>query len=69
MRSIARRFATVDWQLTVLEPDERHPDGTFVEDTAVVAERVAVTSRPGAPTRAGEVSSVAAALAAVQAGA
>ena len=50
-------------ELTVLEPDERYPDGTFVEDTAVVAARVAVTSRPGAPTRAGEVPSVAAALA------
>ena len=47
----------------MLEADERFPDGTFVEDTAVVAERVAVASRPGAPTRAGEVSSVAAALA------
>ena len=47
----------------MLEADERYPDGTFVEDTAVVAERVAVASRPGAPTRAGEVSSVAEALA------
>ena len=33
-------------------------DGTFVEDTAVAD--VAVASRPGAPTRAGEVSSCAA---------
>jgi dimethylargininase len=46
----------------VLEPDERHPDGTFVEDTAVVAARVAVTTRPGAPTRAGEVGAVGAVL-------
>jgi dimethylargininase len=49
-------------ELTVLEPDERHPDGTFVEDTAVVCARVAVTTRPGAPSRAGEVPAVAAAL-------
>lgn len=49
-------------ELTVLAPDERYPDGTFVEDTAVVAARVAVATRPGAPTRAGEVSTVAAAL-------
>lgn len=48
--------------LTVLAADERHPDGTFVEDTAVLTERVAITTRPGAPTRAGEVGAMAAAL-------
>ena len=46
----------------MLAADERHPDGTFVEDTAIVAARVAVATLPGAPTRAGEVSAVAAAL-------
>jgi dimethylargininase len=46
----------------VLPPDERHPDGTFVEDTAVVGERFAVATRPGAPSRAGEVGAVASAL-------
>jgi len=40
-------------EVTVLPPDERFPDGTFVEDTAVVAQRVAVATRPGAPTRTG----------------
>ena len=49
-------------ELTVLPPDERFPDGTFVEDTAVVTERVAVATRPGAPTRTAEVEVVAAAL-------
>jgi dimethylargininase len=49
-------------ELTVLQADERHPDSTFVEDTAVLTERVAITTRPGAPTRAGEVGAVAAAL-------
>jgi dimethylargininase len=49
-------------EVTVLPPDERFPDGTFVEDTAVVAQRVAVATRPGAPTRTGEVEIVAAAL-------
>ena len=48
--------------VTVLDADERHPDGTFVEDTALLTERVAVTTRPGAPTRAGEVAAVAGAL-------
>jgi len=49
-------------EVTVLPPDERFPDGTFVEDTAVVAERAAVSSRPGAPTRQGEAPAIAARL-------
>ncbi len=49
-------------EVTVLPADERFPDGTFVEDTAVVAARVAVATRPGAPARCGEVPAVAAAL-------
>jgi dimethylargininase len=49
-------------ELTVLPADERFPDGTFVEDTAVIASRVAVLTSPGAPTRLGEVPAVAAAL-------
>jgi dimethylargininase len=49
-------------ELTELPADEQYPDGTFVEDTALVAERVAVVTRPGAPTRAGEVGAVVAAL-------
>lgn len=39
------------------------PDAVFVEDTAVVLDEVAVLARPGAPSRRGEVSSVAEALA------
>jgi dimethylargininase len=49
-------------QITALPPDDRYPDGTFVEDTAVVTERVAIVTRPGAESRAGEVPAVAAAL-------
>ena len=45
--------------LTKLEPDELHPDSTFVEDTAVMVDGSAVLTRPGAPSRAGEVASVA----------
>lgn len=40
-----------------------HPDGVFVEDAAVVLPDLAVIARPGAPSRRGEVESVAAALA------
>lgn len=41
-------------ELIVLEPDERFPDGCFVEDTAIVTSEVAVITRPGAETRLGE---------------
>ena len=51
--------------LTRLAPDERFPDSTFIEDTAVLvrsfaegrdsAAVTAILARPGAPTRAGEV--------------
>lgn len=44
--------------LTRLEPDERYPDSTFVEDTAVITERCAVLTRPGAPSRSGEVARI-----------
>jgi dimethylargininase len=49
-------------ELTVLPADEAYPDGTFVEDTAVIAGRVATITRPGAPSRRGEVASIIAAL-------
>ena len=38
-----------------LAADERYPDSTFVEDTAVLTERCAILTRPGAPSRADEV--------------
>ncbi|MCU1264727.1 MAG: amidinotransferase [Acidobacteria bacterium] len=38
-----------------LEPDARYPDATFVEDAAVLTERCAVITRPGAPSRLEEV--------------
>lgn len=39
-----------------------HPDAVFVEDTVLVLDEVAVLLRPGAPSRRGEVASVAEAL-------
>jgi dimethylargininase len=45
-------------KVTVLDADDAHPDSTFVEDVAVIAERVAVATRPGAPSRGGEVASM-----------
>ena len=45
-----------------LSPEDAFPDGTFVEDTAIATGRGAVLTRPGAPSRAGEVARVAPAL-------
>jgi dimethylargininase len=44
--------------LVGLPPDERHPDSTFVEDTAIVTSRGAVITRPGAPSRLGEIDAI-----------
>jgi dimethylargininase len=49
-------------EVTVMAADENHPDGTFVEDTFVIAERVAIATRPGAKSRMHEVAAVAALL-------
>ena len=43
--------------------DEAHPDCVFIEDTCVVVEGVALITRPGHPSRRGEVAPVADALA------
>ncbi|HKG97969.1 MAG TPA: hypothetical protein VKA97_09155 [Pyrinomonadaceae bacterium] len=45
--------------LSRLAADERYPDSTFVEDTAVLTARGAVITRPGAPSRLGEIESIA----------
>ena len=42
-----------------LAADERYPDSTFVEDTAVLTARGAVITRPGAASRLGEIDSIA----------
>jgi dimethylargininase len=49
--------------LVRLEADDRYPDSTFVEDTAVLTERCAILARPGAPSRVGEVAGIATVLA------
>ncbi len=48
--------------LIELEPDPKYPDSTFVEDTAILTEKCAVITRPGAPSRSGEILSMAATL-------
>ncbi|WP_410288333.1 dimethylarginine dimethylaminohydrolase family protein [Desulfosarcina sp.] len=46
----------------VLDPLEGHPDAHFVEDAAVVTPEIAIITNPGAASRKGEVTSIAAAL-------
>lgn len=41
--------------LKALEADLNHPDGNFVEDAAIVTEKCAIITRPGADSRKGEV--------------
>jgi len=44
--------------LTRLPEDPAHPDSTFVEDTAVLTAKRAILTRPGAPSRSGEVAAI-----------
>src|ERR1700691_2214746 len=53
-----RALAACGVEVIVMSADPDYPDGTFVEDTFVIAERVAIATRPGARTRIGEVESV-----------
>ncbi len=41
-----------------LNADAAYPDSTFVEDTALVTERGAILTRPGAESRMGEVTAI-----------
>ncbi len=47
-----------------LEADAHYPDGCFVEDTAIVTEKMAIITKPGAPERLGEEEKIAAVLSA-----
>jgi dimethylargininase len=50
-------------ELVRLSEDPAHPDATFVEDTAILSGRCNVLTRPGASSRAGEVTAIRAVLA------
>ncbi len=45
-------------EVTLLPADPAHPDSTFVEDTAIVTPMAAILTRPGAASRAGEVTAI-----------
>jgi len=48
--------------VTALPADEKYPDSVFIEDAAVLSEKVAVITRPGAASRQGEAMAVVASL-------
>jgi len=56
--ALAELGATV----TRLDDADAFPDGVFVEDTALVLDEVAISMRPGAESRRGEVTGIVAAL-------
>jgi dimethylargininase len=44
--------------LTIVDPDLRYPDSTFVEDAAILTPNAAIFTRPGASSREGEVAAI-----------
>ena len=44
--------------VTTLPEDAAHPDSTFVEDTSILTAKQAILTRPGAPSRMGEVARI-----------
>jgi len=57
-----KALETAEVQVTALAADERFPDATFIEDTAVLVPEAAVIARPGAASRLGEEETIADAL-------
>ncbi|MCB9701163.1 MAG: N(G),N(G)-dimethylarginine dimethylaminohydrolase [Myxococcales bacterium] len=58
-------LASAGLEVIRLPPAPEFPDSTFVEDAAILTPRGAILTRPGAPSRAGEVEGIAAALSAL----
>jgi dimethylargininase len=56
-------LAAAGWRVVEAPPADELPDATFVEDTAVLLGDRVLLTRPGHPARAGEVATVAGALA------
>ena len=51
-------LADLGARVTRLEDADAFPDGVFVEDTALVLDEVAISMRPGAESRRGEVTGI-----------
>jgi dimethylargininase len=61
-QAYCRTLEQLGLSLDRLPPDPEFPDSTFVEDAAIVTAKGAVLTRPGAPSRAGEVAALGVAL-------
>src|SRR4051812_5358313 len=57
-----RTLERLGLSLARLPGDAEFPDSTFVEDAAIVTSKGAILTRPGAPSRAGEVRAMGEAL-------
>jgi dimethylargininase len=57
-----RALEDAGWDPVEAPPADDCPDGVFVEDTVVVFGQLAVVTRPGAPSRRGEIDGVAQAV-------
>ena len=53
-KAYVEALKTCGLDVVVLEADERYPDSTFVEDTALLTPACAIITNPGAPSRQGE---------------
>ncbi len=53
-----KAFEECGLELVRLPADSKHPDSTFVEDTAILTSRSAILARPGAVSRLGEVDGI-----------
>src|SRR4051812_49630308 len=53
-----RTLERLGLSLARLPADPKFPDSTFVEDAAIVTSEGAILTRPGAPSRAGEVTAL-----------
>lgn len=60
--SYATTLSACGVEVHCLDANSQFPDAVFVEDTAVVLEEVALSARPGAVSRRGEVAAIEAAL-------
>jgi len=57
-----RLLSEAGYEVVQLPPLAEHPDGVFVEDTAILLGEHAIITRPGAPSRRAEADNTAAAL-------
>jgi len=57
--SYVRVLESCGLQVLTLEADEKYPDSTFIEDTALLTPKCAIITNPGALSRKGEISEMA----------